>query len=200
VRERLDALDPTRPMVASVPATRAHDVRITTTRVAAGAGTDAASGARTPARIGSRSSAERPPGRAPRAWSRGEVRCWFPNRGRGVIGSSTTQEFYVDRRFLAVPSTIDAGDSVYFVPRDAVGGGRNPAASAVLVVGAEVEVRVDEVDERGFGVSELKDPAGTRALLLLDLAGARGAVSVEPGDWLLVRIRASEHGPVGEPL
>ncbi len=171
VRARLDALDPTRPVGSSRP------------------------GGRPAARAEGPAEA-----RAPRVWSRGEVRCWFPSRGRGVIGSATTQEFYVDRRFLAVPSTIDSGDRVFFVPRDAIGGGRNPAASAVLVVGAEVEVRVDEIDERGFGVSLLKDPAGTRARLVLDLRGSNGPVAAEPGDWLLVRIRASEHGPVGEPL
>lgn len=172
VRERLDALDPARPVAASVTAPpRRADVRITT---------------------------RSDPSRA-RAWSRGEVRCWFANRGRGVIGSSTTQEFYVDRRFLAVPAAIAQGDSVFFVPRDAVGGGRNPAASAVLVVGSEVEVRVDRVDPRGFGVAELRDPAGTRATLVVEL-GPSGALGVEPGDWLLVRIRAAEHGPVGEPV
>ncbi len=132
-----------------------------------------------------------------RTWSAGEVVCWFEDRGRGVLASETGQEFYVDRRFLIADQPLNRNAKVYFVPRDPIASGRNPVAGAVLVEGAQVEVRVAHVDDRGFGFAEVSDGNRTRQLLLLDLTGTPGDVTV--GDWLRVEVRANRRGPLGLP-
>jgi hypothetical protein len=136
------------------------------------------------------------PGRR-RAWSSGRVCCWFSDRGRGVIASTTGQEFYVDRRFLVVSGELDTGRTVFFVPRDPVARGRNPVAGAVLVEGAEIEARIEHVDERGFGFAQLGDTNGTRQLLLIDLTGY---ARIGLGDWLLLAVERADHGPIGRPV
>jgi hypothetical protein len=133
-----------------------------------------------------------------RTWSDGTVCCWFGDRGRGVIASNTGQEFYVDRRFLVTGVDLPADATVFFVPRDPMSSGRNPVAGAVLVAGARIEVRVEHVDERGFGFAELGDAQGTKQLVMLDLTA--DDVAVNAGDWLLVEVRALESGPVAVPV
>jgi len=132
-----------------------------------------------------------------RAWSSGRVCCWFNDRGRGVIASSTGQEFYVDRRFLVVSGDLVTGQTVFFVPRDPVARGRNPVAGAVLVAGTQLEARIEHVDDRGFGFAQLGDANGTRQLLLLDLTTCG---PIARGDWLLVQVERGDHGPVARPV
>jgi hypothetical protein len=134
-----------------------------------------------------------------RPWSEGRVFCWFSDRGRGVITSTTGQEFYVDRRFLAVGSELAAGDHVYFVPRDPVARGRNPVAGAVLGDGARLEVRIETPGEGdGSALAVVSDSNGTDQILPLDVSSL-GPVAT--GEWLLVRIdRQGGGGPVGGPV
>jgi hypothetical protein len=131
-----------------------------------------------------------------RPWSEGRVFCWFSDRGRGVITSTTGQEFYVDRRFLAVGSELAAGDHVYFVPRDPVARGRNPVAGAVLHGEARMEVRIETQAEDGTALAVVSDSNGTDQVLPVDVS-AVGTVAV--GEWLRVRIAGRDGGPVGEP-
>jgi hypothetical protein len=132
-----------------------------------------------------------------RPWSQGRVFCWFSDRGRGVITSTTGQEFYVDRRFLAVGSELAAGDRVYFVPRDPVARGRNPVAGAVLGEGARLEVRIERAGEDGSALALVSDSNGTDQVLPVDTSPV-GPVAA--GEWLLVRITGRDTGPVGVPV
>jgi hypothetical protein len=132
-----------------------------------------------------------------RPWSEGRVFCWFSDRGRGVITSTTGQEFYVDRRFLAVGSELSAGDRVFFVPRDPVARGRNPVAGAVLADSARLEVRIERSSEDGAALALVSDSNGTDQVLPLDVTSV-GPVS--PGEWLLVRVAGKERGPIGRPV
>jgi hypothetical protein len=133
-----------------------------------------------------------------RPWSEGRVFCWFADRGRGVITSTTGQEFYVDRRFLAVGSELAAGDRVFFVPRDPVARGRNPVAGAVLGDGARLEVRIERSsDEGAAALAVVSDSNGTDQVLPLDVSSV-GPVST--GEWLLVKVTGSSNGPVGRPV
>lgn len=132
-----------------------------------------------------------------RPWSEGRVFCWFSDRGRGVITSTTGQEFYVDRRFLAVGSELAAGDRVFFVPRDPVARGRNPVAGAVPGDGARLEVRIERPGEGDTSaLAVVSDSNGTDQVLPLDVASV-GPVAA--GEWLLVRITARDGRPVGSP-
>jgi hypothetical protein len=133
-----------------------------------------------------------------RTWSNGSVCCWFGDRGRGVIASDTGQEFYVDRRFLVTGMALTPDAAVFFVPRDPMSSGRNPVAGAVLIEGARIEVRVEHVDDRGFGFAEIADTQGTKQLVMLDLSADAG--EVHAGDWLLVEVRRHESGPIGVPV
>jgi hypothetical protein len=132
-----------------------------------------------------------------RPWSEGRVFCWFSDRGRGVITSTTGQEFYVDRRFLAVGSELSAGDRVYFVPRDPVARGRNPVAGSVLADGARLEVRIERASDEGAALAVVSDSNGTDQVLPLDTASV-GPVTT--GEWLLVKVAGREGGPVGRPV
>jgi len=133
-----------------------------------------------------------------RTWSNGNVCCWFGDRGRGVIASDTGQEFYVDRRFLVTGVALPTDANVFFVPRDPMSSGRNPVAGAVLIEGARIEVRVEHVDERGFGFAEIADAQGTKQLVMLDLSADAG--EVQAGDWLLVEVRRHENSPIAVPV
>ena len=75
----------------------------------------------------------------------------------------------------------ETGGTVFFVPRDPVARGRNPVAGAVLVEGAQLEARIEHVDERGFGFAQLGDTNGTQQLLLVDLTGYALGGHVHPG-------------------
>jgi len=128
------------------------------------------------------------------------VRCWFSNKGRGVLAARPgaldgVREYYFDRRFLVDPGPIEEGNSVFFLPRPPMAGGRNPVAAMVVVEGAMIKASVDHVDPRGFGLSELRDGSDARQLLLIDFERLESTVTV--GERILVKIRAGDHGPIG---
>jgi class 3 adenylate cyclase/cold shock CspA family protein len=106
---------------------------------------------------------------------RGVVRHWNADKGHGILCADDGTVYYTDTRYLLGTDRLERSETVYFSARPTLVPGRNPVASAVVVVGEEAEGDVVAVNE-GYGFVRVEDSKGNCQDLFFSTAQCSGPV------------------------